>query len=256
MLMDQKITIKTPEGRLQPFLENITGLIAEKLDKFGGKLNKQLLDEVLRDYSKQPGYSIEVIDNPRREGIIVSMEKWDNGARSFRQYDERYQIPEEGWDADYGPRPGEFEIGLRIGKETGGRYSYGEIDMSYNYHIRNPKWENSDNPIGNSLTQEITCNTETASSNSLGGGKRLMEGAFFDWAGHGRMEEKTTIYENDGRSSYFRRWEEDKYLGPNDRYQTTRVTDTNGVVEHGAVQHGVALGIHVPMRVVYPPEKK
>lgn len=250
--MDQKITIKTPEERLQPFLENITGLIAEKLDKFEGKLNKQLLDEVLRDYSKQPGYSIEVTDNPRREGIIVSIEKWDNGVRSFRQYDERYQIPEEGWDADYGPRPGEFEIGLTIGKETD---NYGKINASYNYHIRNPKWENPDNPLGNSLTQEITCNTETAVRH-MTGEKPLMEGAFFRWAGHGRMEEKTTIYENDGRSSYLREWEEDKYLGPNDRYQTTRVTDRNGVIEYGAVQHGIALGIHVPMRVVYPPEKK
>ncbi len=207
----------------------------------------------MRDYSKEAGYAIEVIDHPYRPGIIISTEKWKGGARSVRQIDERYQ-PEGEYDADYGPRPGEFEIELRIGDETD---SFRLVDVSYKYHIRNPKFENSEKPIGNSLTQEIICDTKIASRSTIEKGP-LMQGEFFRHAGPGKMEEKTAVYENDGTSSYYRLWEKiNEYRGGRpDRYRDTRVTDKNGVVEYGVVEHGIALGVPIPMNVVYNPEKQ
>lgn len=216
--------------RLKLYQENLVQALTEKLQPFGEKMNPKVLEMATKDRSQEKDYKVEVIDNPWSEGIIDVQEGWDGGQRHITVYDDRYKSKSE-----YDTQPDTFIMGFTEGKSD---YDKWGASMLFN-------------PRNSSLSQEISCTTQRATKAEYGA-KPLMSGEFFKWAGSGNMTEKTFI-EKDGTVSSSKFWSENnKWLGGRpERYQTTFVKESNGVVEKGTAIHGVALGVVPVMEVVY-----
>lgn len=223
--------------RLKPYQDSPTQVISEKIQPFNEKLNKVVVKAVTKDHSQDQGYEKKIVDNPHHEGLVEVTETWSNGRRIVRSYDERYK-PTDSFDHH---KPGEFEV---------------YIEDKSNYSFYNWSADLVLNPDDGSISQEITCTTEGATSPSYEG--TLIENdRFFDYVEMGPMKEITTIKPN-GETHRWRKWSQDNKLISQrpDVYQSTEVEDRDGVIYKGSVSHGVALGINIPMEVVYNAGKK
>jgi hypothetical protein len=209
-----------PQKKLQ------SEVVSKKLSSFKDKFSPGVIEAVTADKTSKKDYKIEVAEIQPDSIITRTTETWDGGSRQTIEYGNNYQASSE-----WGNQPGDFSVITTLGQ------GYNETSININIKAKG------------SLTQKIKCSTEDA-QNTAYGTQPLLRGEFFKYAGQGGMtEDKSITFE--GKVSTRRFWSEDKWLGHGDRYRMHVVTEEDGVVKSGTMDHGISLGIP-ELKIVHP----